>query len=207
MTIPDIGIRELVYLGGYQFSCPPSVCDEGEPWLIELAQRRADGSLRTDHNMIFSGVCDRPTKQPVVIGWTDASALDQAMARKFLASSQEMDHTRWVEICEQFFFLEGEPYSGLLQRRDAVTETPGAYLPLDVTPYAPRLEIDGTAAALTLGSPDVTYRTPWSASGVAPSGGSQAVIWYTPLWRVKVVKGRILPGQLRTAVEFTLEEV
>ncbi len=207
MSDPDVGVRELVYLAGRNFSFPPSVFDRSDPWLLELSQRTATGDMRTDIGLPFSGACDRPTKQPFAVGWSDLSVDDQGVAEDIVASAGSIDFCPWIVIRERFWFLEGEPFSGLLQRRDATTEVPSGDRPSDLTPYTPVLWIDGSAVTITLGAPDSAYRTPWTAPGTAGVGGSQAVVRYAPLWRVKHIKGAPKYGRLVTSVQFDLQEV
>jgi hypothetical protein len=77
-----------------------------------------------------------------------------------------------------------------------------------VVGLAPRLEIDGTPTAIVLGAIDSEYRTPWTAVGTAPVGGSIAIVWYMPLFRVLLTESDEQPDSLqRLVASCTLIEV
>lgn len=182
MTLPLPGLRQKVYLAGHVFSRPPVSFGRLRPAVLESLSRTASGDARRDVGIPFTGASVRPGKYVFTLGWdvfdsSDAEAFEQA-----IADDEPTDFCPWISRAETFRFLQGESYAGTLARRDGYSKCPT--LPSVTAGLAPRLKIDGVTTAITLGTPDSSYRTPWTASGTAPSGGAVAVVWYMPLFRV-----------------------
>lgn len=198
MTLPIPGLRQKVYLAGHEFSRPPVAFGRLKPTIYEANRRTASGSARRDVLIPFTGACVRPAKYTFSCGWDVFEEADAEAFEAAIADDEPCDFTPWLSRAETFRFLEGESYAGTLQRRDALTQCP--IVPSVTTGLAPRLKIDGVTATITLGTPDAYYRTPWTASGTAPVGGSVAVVWYIPLFRVYLTESDEQPDTLQRVV-------
>lgn len=205
MTAPGPGLRERIYLGGYEFLKPPSTFGVLQPAAIERAQRVLDGSLVRRNLIPYTGAADRTLKYRFAIGWEDLAGADQAAVHDIIAASDILDFTPWIEIAERFWLATGAARAGVLARREALSEC--TVSPVETADRATRLELDGVSAAITLGAIDAYYRTAWSSTGVAGSPGEQATVYYSPLWRVMVTEQSLTYGSGRTNVSLTLEEV
>lgn len=198
MALPIPGLRHKVYLAGHEFSHPPVSFGRLRPGVLESVRRLASGKAIRYVASPFAGVCDRPSRYAFSIGWDAFDEHDAAAFEAAIAAAGETDFCPWLSRAESFTFLAGESYGGSLQRRDALTQCP--ILPSSTVGLAPRLEIDGVTATLTLGSPDSEGRTPWSATGTVPAGGSTATIWYMPLYRVLLTESDEQPDTLQRII-------
>lgn len=181
MSLPLPGIRHRVYLAGHEFSRPPTLFGRLRPGVLESVRRVASGKAVRDVAIPYAGAPVRPSRYVFTVGWDLFSAADAAAFERAISDDEPTDFCPWVSRAEMFRFAAGEPYAGLLQRRDAYSECP--IIPSVTTGLEPRLEIDGVAATITPGAIDSEYRQAWTASGTAASA-SVAVVWYMPLWRV-----------------------
>jgi hypothetical protein len=181
MTLPLPGLRHLVYLAGHQFSRPPVQFGRLRPGVLEAVRRVASGKAVRDVAIPYAGAPVRPTRYVFTVGWDTFSSADAEAFERAIADDLPTDFCPWMSRAETFRFVSGEPYAGVLQRRDAYSECP--LVPSVTTGLEPRLEIDGVAATITLGAIDSEYRQAWSAPGLA-SAASEVTIWYMPLYRV-----------------------
>lgn len=205
MSAPEPGLRSLIEIAGYQFSRNPQTFGVLDPEPAEKLQRTLSTALRRDVLIPFTAAADRPLKFRFQLGWSTLSAADQAMIWQLNGAVGGFDFTPWIEISEQFLIPSSTAYSGTLARRIGLSTA--TYTPTDSANRVTRLTIAGTTKTLVAGTV-ANYRTPWTATGTAGGTAEQAIVWYSPTFRVMLSRSQIDYGeQHKTKASLTLEEV
>lgn len=197
MKVLKPGIRYRIYLGGYTVTRPPSGVAQGEPQVAEDSRRYRDGELAITRLRPYTGAPDSLTKRSWSITWDNICGLDLAHVNAMIAVRGVINFCPWTDEFEAFWIPEGDLFGGYLQRRSALGVVPSAQYPTPtaITDFAPHLYVWDSATsawvedtALALGTPTSTHRTPWDTTDdrVGASGGDQALIVYTPVYRVRI---------------------
>lgn len=184
MSAPEPGLAHTIYLGGYEIVRDPSSFAPLDPRRLELAQYLMSGHLHVD--ILDVDACARPSKANFRIGWEELSRDEFDKLQRVAALARYVDFCPWLATYEAFEIAEGEPLAGVLSRREALDQVPGAFHPADTTDYVPVLWVDDVVTAVTLGAVDSYYRQAWAASGVGATGGSSCVIRFVALYRAWV---------------------
>jgi len=191
------GIRYPIYFGGYTISRAPSVVAPDAPQVAEDARRYRDGELAITRLRPYAGAPDSVTKRAWSVTWENVCGVDLGHINAMIAVRGILDFCPWTDEVEAFWIPEGDTFGGHLQRRSALAVVPSAQYPTPTasTDFAPHLYVwDATTSAwvedtaLALDTPTAAYRTPWDTTDnrVAGTGGEQAVIVYTPVYRARI---------------------
>lgn len=161
-TVP--GLTGPIYLGGYVISRGLASIDlkYEDAW---TRQRARDGSLLVDRASPYTGCADLLRKVNITLGWPSLTIGEVRAINRLIARGGPHDVVLWNEEVEAF---TGTGTSGTLARRVALSVLSGDYLPAGAsTRYATTgtQEEDESSVAITLGSVDANYRTPWTGNG------------------------------------------
>lgn len=186
-TVP--GIRERLYISGVTFQNGPSSIDISFE-VAETRQRARSGKMFTHRAAPYAGCAERITKATITLGWGMMSGADIDASNEAIAFGGPLDICPWLRFPDSFWVLSGSPYSGVLQRRDALAVLSYPDLPINAsTKYAHSGDIQGGGAlSISLGSIDSEFRTPWTASGT--SSGNRVFVHYVPVFRAHVSEGQ-----------------
>lgn len=184
MTLP--GIRQRVYLNGYNFQRSPSSIS-AVPAFGESVRRARDGALLDHTHRAAVTDPDLSCKFRFELDWETLTETDVPEWLRFVSRRGPFTFCPWIMWREEFTFLTGESLAGNLQRGNAKTVIPTALVPgtpatdYDATFYvADTLSTDFAIGAYTTG------RSAW-ATTTAATGPAVVSVTYAPLFIVRTV--------------------
>lgn len=184
------GLREKIYLGGFQFQTLPGPLspDHSSQW---EDRRMASGLMVRRAALPYSWACVSPGKLQWVLEWqtpADETAgdtdtdLEKLLRLRARAAYDSMDFCLWTPDCEAFWIATGETASGTLPRREAMSVISNTYWPTNAaTRFAVKSYEGGSAGNIALGAVDSTrYRQAWSGG----TANALNEVIYVPCYRV-----------------------
>lgn len=182
MPPSTVGIQQAVYVGGFNLARPPNSIQE-TPYRAETAERMANAFGVIDRPYLFAGAPDVVQKFTWQLAWPSVNSADYEVFTEIESLPGYFDFALWKPLIETFSG-DGIATDFVLLRRIAdvvITPPPGTWTP--VTRVA-----GSVVTNPTFGSPDSDLGTTPASFGAAPAAGSSNVrIFYTPLFKVRVV--------------------
>lgn len=203
MTQP--GIRQRVYLNGYNFNRSPSGIS-AVPAFGETVRRARDGALLDHTHRPLVTDPDVSSRFRFKVDWDSFTDTDVSEWLRFVSRRGPFTFCPWILWREEFTFLTGETLAGNLQRGSAKDEIPlflASGTPAtdyDVTFYVDDvLDANFTVSAMT------ARRTPWATS-TAATGPAVVSVVYAPLFYVRTVEQESVFRNLAQGGSLVLEE-
>lgn len=187
-TPSSVGALQPIYLGGYNLALPPATIQE-TPFRAETAERMADSFTVIDRPAL--SLLDPTFVTPDVIqkmvwslAWPSVNGADYEIFTEIESLPGFLDFTMWKPLVETFSG-DGvsEDFVILRRRADTVLTPPAGVV------WTPSVKIDGSVGTLpTFGTPDpVLGVTPISFASAPSNNPSNVRLFYTPLYKVRVV--------------------
>lgn len=178
------GIRELLYIGGFNFSVGPVSV---EPTWEEVmsVERLKDGSEQVDRPVPFAGCPDVILKMTAALEWARLDATSRQQLNKIFARPSQLDYCDWKPIIERWTG-DGTTNEFKCQRRPMLEESSlSAFFPSGAsTLYATVVTVNGSAVTPTWLTTDAKYRRAFTVVTI-PTNGHEVLCEYVPLYRMR----------------------
>ena len=208
MPPTEVGLQQLVHIGGYDLAIPPFSIKE-TPFRAETAERMTNSFTVVDRPYVSLGAAgsvppDVIQKFSWQLAWPTVNKNDIETFSIMESMPGFFDFTMWKPLVETFSADASATVFMLLRRiaNVVLTPPPGTWTP--VTKVA-----GSVVTNPTFGTPDASLGVTPATFGAAPAAGTSNLrIFYTPLFKVRVVSpSRSFDIPFNEGRTLTLEEI